>query len=735
MPLSRSDDVPDFGAAFTALLHAAGLTPDKVLVRLKDRRVPISRSALYDWKKGEHLPADDRPLLEVVKLCLDAVRDRGVALGAVPGDREGWIWLLAEAKQARDIRTGRARGPGGGRTGAASLGKPIGRWDPVELGVHRVIGGGLMPTYIERPHDQLLWAVLDPAVAASRLVVVRGPSSSGKSRAAYEAVAARLADWRLDYPLDPGALQTRLEAGIPARTVLWLGELRQYADADGGPKTLGHLADLLQGEGNLVVTTMWHEHWNAYIDAARAGPGTVDPAGTTGRLLIGLPQLIDPAQVDPARGGVIDVPLEFTDDEIAAAAVTDDPILAEAAAAAADAGQAGHIAQYLAGVPDLLDRYAGLGGDPYGQAVITAAMDATRFGHSRPLPATLALDAAVGYLTDPQRTVPAARWRDAALLWAAAELNGAVQAIRPVPPTVGTGIVGYQVADYLDQHGHSTRLDKLGPLSLWDALTTYTSTASDLTRLGHAAEDRGLYRHAAALWGKATTQGSMDSARCLIRLLRRVGSDDIIGAARLVAANVNLNDLYEVCDLLWELRETGVDDAVDTLARRAAAGVALDDLPAVDAVVSALQESGATDAVAVLARRAADCAGVDNPEAITNLLETLREAGATTAVQSLIRRIVDGTDPTSPKITTLLGVLREAGASDAVRDLTWRIVDATSATDSAAAAAALWVLWEAEADYAAAVLADERRKRQPRQPKGRRRPTGGAARDRSRRRG
>ena len=706
MPLSRSGDVPDFGAAFTALLHAAGLTPDKVLVRLKDRRVPISRSALYDWKKGDHLPEDDRPLLEVVKLCLDTARDRGVALGAVPGDRDGWIRLLAEAKQARDTRIGRALGAGGGRTGVASSGKPVGRWDPVELGVHRVIGGGLMPAYIERPHDQLLRAVLDPAVAASRLVVVRGPSSSGKSRAAYEAVAVRLADWRLDYPLDPGALVARLEAGIPARTVLWLGELRQYADADGGPKALGRLADLLQGEGNLVVTTMWHEHWNAYIDAARAGPGAADPAGTAGRLLMGLPQLTDPALVDPARGGVIDVPLEFTGAQIATAAVIGDPVLAEAAAAAADAGQEGRIAQYLAGVPDLLDRYAGLGGDPYGQAVITAAMDATRFGHASPLPATLVLDAAVGYLTDPQRTVSVARWRDPALVWAAAELNGAVRALRPVPPATGTGIVGYQVADYLDQHSHSARLDKIGPPSLWDALITYTAAVNDLTRLGHAAEDRGLYRHAAALWGKATAQGSVDGARCLVRLLHHVGSDEIVGAARLAATNASLNDLYEIYDLMWELRETGADDAVDILARRAAAGAALDDLPAVAAIVSALQDSGATDAVAELARRAADYARVDDPEAITDLLETLHEAGASEAVQSLIRRVADGTDPTSPKITALLGVLREAGANDAVRELTWRIVDATSVTDTMAAAAALSVLWEAEADYAAAVLAE-----------------------------
>ena len=84
-------------------------------------------------------------------------------------------------------------------------------------------------------------------------MVVRSGSSTGKTRAAYEAVAARLADWQLDYPLNVAALKERLNAGIPARTVLWLGELRQYADADGGPAVLGRLADLLQGEGRLLT--------------------------------------------------------------------------------------------------------------------------------------------------------------------------------------------------------------------------------------------------------------------------------------------------------------------------------------------------------------------------------------------------------------------------------------------------------------------------------------------------
>ena len=49
----------DFRTAFTALLAAAGLTVDGVLRALpEDRRGQVSRSTLYDWKKGEHLPLD-----------------------------------------------------------------------------------------------------------------------------------------------------------------------------------------------------------------------------------------------------------------------------------------------------------------------------------------------------------------------------------------------------------------------------------------------------------------------------------------------------------------------------------------------------------------------------------------------------------------------------------------------------------------------------------------------------
>jgi hypothetical protein len=75
--------------------------------------------------------------------------------------------------------------------------------------------------------------------------VVRGEPGTGTSRAAWKAVVDVLAQWPMEYPRTAAALTARLEAGIPAGTVLWLGELGRYADADGGAPALDRLRGLL----------------------------------------------------------------------------------------------------------------------------------------------------------------------------------------------------------------------------------------------------------------------------------------------------------------------------------------------------------------------------------------------------------------------------------------------------------------------------------------------------------
>lgn len=521
------------------------------------------------------------------------------------------------------------------------FGRPMESWNPVDLGVHRVIGGGPLPPYVLRMHDEALAAVLDPRVSASRLVVVRGGSSTGKTRAAWEAlVRGQFASWRLDYPRDPAALAERLAAGVPPRTVLWLGELRQYTDADGGGRVLGRLADLLDGEERLLITTMWPEQWEAYREAARPEKPP-SPAGTAGRLLAQLPELAGPeqARVDPSRGGVIDVPAGFTPAELEAAAHTGEPLLAEAAATAAAAGQDGRVTQYLAGAPALLDRYNATGGDPYGQAVITAAMDASRFGHAGPLSATFLQDAAVGYLTDLQRTLDVAAWRDHALKWACEELRGAVRALQPVPPASGTGIAGYRIADWLEQYALRTRRKETGPPSLWDALAAHTVGTGDLTRLGASARQRGMKRHAAALWTKAAATGDIHAALGLLSCLARSNQSDFHRAARWAAVTSALEDPRGVADLLHQLVERSDDETVGTLlARDPVAHVSLDDPNGVTHLIEALQAAGASNAIALLAAQAASYTNLGYPPDVAKLLNMLYDAGADDPLAVLAHR-------------------------------------------------------------------------------------------------
>jgi hypothetical protein len=570
--------------------------------------------------------------------------------------------------------------------------RPVGRWEPAELGVHPVTGGGShgsLPAYIRRPHDEVLRRVLDPEVADSRLIVLRGGACAGKSRAAYEAVADRLADWRLVYPPTSAALTALLAAGIPAWTVLWLGELRRYANADDGAVALSRLAELLGGESHLVITTVWPEHWEAYVTALGARRGAGDPACAAGRLITNLDEPAQFHEPNPAWGGVIDVPARFTAEEVTAAAVRGDPVLAAAAAAA---GPGGQVTQYLAGGPALLRRYDGPDGDPYGQAMITAAMDAARLGHAGPLPAALVQAAAVGYLThapaaadappvsDAPAATDAAGRRADALAWASAQLDGATRALEPAPAPATPA--GYRITAYLDQHGHHTRQDQLGPASLWDALTAQTAGASagDLTRLGQAARDRGLYRHAAALWTAAVSAGSADAAARLVAHLREVNPEDAAPAARWAVDRVRLHDAWDLARLLEELRAAHAADALQALlARDPASQVSIKyDWDTIE-LLRALHAAGAAEAVDALAARVVEHVSLESLPAVASLLRALHAAGAGDAIRALVARDpARHADPETPQeIALLLEALHAAGAEDAVRTVAaWAASDA-----------------------------------------------------------
>ena len=312
-------------------------------------------------------------------------------------------------------------------------------------------------------------------------------------------------------------------------------------------------------------------------------------------------------------------------------------------------------------------------------------------------------EAAVGYLTDEQRTQPLATWGKPALDWATKKLKGAVRALQPIPPAIGTGVAGYQISDYLDQYGRRTRRDQLGPASLWDAFTSLATSASDLTRLADAARDRGLYRHAAALWAAAATLGSTNAGRELIAHLRQVSPADATRAARWAAGQVSLDDPSAIAQLLRELRAAGADDAAHALATRAAGQVSLDDPSAIAQLLRELRAAGADDAAHALATRAAGQVSLDDPSAIAWLLGELRAAGADEAARTLLARDPAGQvsldDPLA--IGALLRDLRAAGADDAAHALATRAAGYASLDNPLAIGALLRDLRAAGVDDAA----------------------------------
>ena len=507
----------------------------------------------------------------------------------------------------------------------------------------------------------------------------------------------------MEYPRGDADLAALLDAGVLARTVVWLGELRDYTSGpDGGDAVLGRLAHLFETQDHVfAVTTVWPAHWDSYLDAARTRDGLgPDAGGTAGRILSRLPVMVgrEPAVADLARGGVVDIPAAFTPAEVIEAASTD-PRLADAAKAAAIAKDEGQITQYLAGVPDLLARLHGA--NRYGQAIILAAMDAARLGCQGPLPTAYLTEAAVGYLTSRERTIDAGAWAGLALAWATEKLKGAVQAVRPVAPLSGTGTAGYRPADYLEQHGQGVRQHQIGTTELWQALAAHVTGPADLTRLAHAAEDYGLYQHAATLLTQASGSGDCYAALRLLDLLRRAVPDAFPRAARWAAGRVTLDNSEYVGYLLHTLRSAQVSDAVTTLlSRDPAAHASLDSPRAVGALLAVLCDVGARDAAAILADRAAAQASLDSPVGIYDLMRRMSHAGFIGAAFALADRAAIHASLHDPdNVARFLEVLSAWGGAAFAAVLADRAVAAHVSLDNPALAAMLlYSLREAGAD-------------------------------------
>jgi hypothetical protein len=369
--------------------------------------------------------------------------------------------------------------------------------NPRLLGVHAAIDVegalGVLPTYVMRDAD------LDPHGVRSRLVAAAecggfvllvGSSSAGKTRSAYEAITALLADWWLVHPANPAEIRTLAQA--PARhTVIWLDEIQRYVDrADGldGPT----VRSLQRGPQPVVlIGTLWPDRYAAYTTVPL--PGRPDVMGLQ-RELLGL------AEVVHLEGS-------FSRAEMARArelAATDPRI--RIAVDSADYG----LTQVIAAAPQLVSRWENA--DPYARAVLSAAVDAARLGFRSVLSAEMLRSAAPGYCDLRVRAGAQPNWFERALAYTTQLLHGATAALIPVASgDIGMGQVsGYAVADFLLQHLAGRRRAVRPPAALWEACLHHVADPADILRLADSAHSRLLYCYAEPLFQRAVELSAQD---------------------------------------------------------------------------------------------------------------------------------------------------------------------------------------------------------------------------------
>ncbi|MFJ8896927.1 helix-turn-helix domain-containing protein [Leifsonia sp. NPDC102414] len=527
-------------------------------------------------------------------------------------------------------------------------GRPIGQWEPHELEVHPA-GFGLstsdadgvraLPGYVRREHDQVLAdAVAAAAAGHSAMIVLVGTSSTGKTRACWQAVQALAKKrWRLWHPFDP----TRAEAALAdlhrvgPRTVLWLNEAQHYlGDRKFGEQIAAAVHQLLIDDRRgpvLVLGTLWPEYAHDYT--ALPEPGRDDPYSRVRELL---------------AGRTASVPDTFDTAALAAAtalAQNGDALLTDALTRNQDSGR---ITQDLAGAPELLRRYE-QPRQAAARALLEVAMDARRLGVGLHLSQAFLTDAAPDYLSDDAYDQLSDDWAEQAYAELAKPVHGKQAPLRrttPRPPrrpptpttdadtTVAspTGPV-FRLTDYLEQHGRTSRRYLCPPASFWNAAHTHLTHPEDLNNLADAAEARHRLQWGHHLRQRAADHGDTVALSRLARMREKSGDRD--GAEVLARLAVDHGDTSVLCRLAGMRVEVGDRDGAETLYREAADhGSAI----ALSSLAMMREEAGDRDGAEVLARQAVDHG---DTSVLSRLAEMREKAGDLDGAETLYREAAD----------------------------------------------------------------------------------------------
>ncbi|MFF3229124.1 HNH endonuclease [Nocardia suismassiliense] len=566
--------------------------------------------------------------------------------------------------------------------GTSGIGEPLDRMnDPIALevqpsiAVSAVSGLPSLPQYVRRPLDEGLGERVGRVLeGASEIVILVGGSSTGKTRALFEALAPlrKAKGWRLWHPRMPtrrSALSDLDKVG--PRTVVWLNETQEYlrtsSSSDKRERAVTALRSLLTNPERapvLIVGTLWDSHYDDLRNSVESQAKSL------------------------LESAVIQVPDAFAGPDLDAAqrAAYCDPRW-EMALEHADDGQ---LTQYLAAGPELVARYE-FCPSLAAKAIMKAAMDARRLGHGRELRQRFLEASAYAYMSTRDRDSLPRDWLELAVAEIGRECRGArgpVTWVKPPPwpsrtdqdttessyprdSTTGSGPL-YQLADFLEQYGQTERAGIIPPVRFWEAAAMHTHPR-DMRVLAEAAWARGLYRDAVQLWKNATFRGDVQSGGPLIGALDEIQNLDDETASWIVE-HVALSDGWGLAGLLDALLRLGMDTHLELLARRVAAEVAVDNSYDVARLLRILWQSGSTEPLGVLATRAADGVALDDETGMADLLETLHMAGLTEQLTVFAFRIAnEAAVNEAERVSLLLETLLEAQELSALVVLAFRI--------------------------------------------------------------
>ncbi|QSY50504.1 tetratricopeptide repeat protein [Streptomyces griseocarneus] len=555
-------------------------------------------------------------------------------------------------------------------------GRPITEWDPHDLEVHPAgIGSGVVPQrtlsgYVPRGHDRILTdAALEAAQGNSRMLVLVGTSSTGKTRACWESVQPLThKGWGLWHPFDPTRAQAALDdlRRVEPCTVVWLNEAQHYlGNPQLGERIAAAVHNLLTHPKRrpvLVLGTLWPEYADQYTVLPPAG--SPDPHSRVREIL---------------AGRTLTIPDTFDQDALRTAAVLaqdGDQLLGDALTRAHDHGR---VTQDLAGAPELLRRYEH--GAPTTKAVLHAAMDARRLGVGLHLPQTFLTDAAIDYLSEQDYDELTDDWAEAAFADLARPVHGKQAPLRrtgarprrrppggPISTPAPSSVTGpaFRLADYLEQHGRTARLRLCPPASFWAAAYAHLTHSDDLGNLALAAERRHRLQWAHHLRLRAADAGHPYSLNCLARIWEEAG--DMEGAEALYQRAVDAGGASDLTELADQRREAGDPEGAEALYRRAAdAG----DADALFLVARRRKAAGDREGAEAFYQRAADAGRAD---ALVDLVELKEETGDWEGVKSLYRRAAATGDTYA--IARLADMMEEAGDQEGAEALYQQVVDA-----------------------------------------------------------